>query len=44
MAGGASAFYTKSHFQNVIDDKKFDVELHDVSRKMGVISIQGPNR
>lgn len=44
VSGGASAFYTQTHIRDAIADKEFDVELHDVTDKMGIVSIQGPLR
>lgn len=43
VAGGASAFHTFNHIQKSIRDRAFQATVEDVTEKMGVISIQGPN-
>jgi len=41
--GGAIGQYAWGHLKDVIYDKKFDVELKDISETVGMLSIQGPN-
>lgn len=42
MAGGASAYQTFAHIQAAIQEKEFAANVTDVTDKMGVISLQGP--
>ncbi|GAB6032728.1 hypothetical protein CHUAL_011598 [Chamberlinius hualienensis] len=41
-AAGGSAFQNYAHILKVIQDKKFRVQLTDLSEEMGLLSIQGP--
>nr|CAG4640629.1 EOG090X014D [Eulimnadia texana] len=41
-AGGGSAFQSYSHILKVIQDKKFNVDLVDLSNDVALLSVQGP--
>lgn len=44
VAGGASAYQTYAHIKSAIKQKGYDATVTDVTDKLGVISIQGPQR
>lgn len=44
VSSGASAYHTWAHINKVIEEKGFDVSLHDVTEQIGILSVQGPNR
>lgn len=44
VVDGASANQTLSHIQSAVAERKFDVTVQDVTDKIGIISIQGPQR
>lgn len=44
VAGGASAYHTIAHINEAIRNKCFNASVIDVTDKMGVISLQGPQR
>lgn len=41
---GAIAYQLLGHLQEIIAEKNFNVNLEDVTQRVGIISIQGPNR
>nr|CAD7572946.1 unnamed protein product [Timema californicum] len=43
VAGGASAAHTWAHIHTVLSHEDFKVALTDLTDKMGILSIQGPN-
>lgn len=43
-AGGGVAEHVKSHMQTEIQDKRFQCQIVDVTKELGVISVQGPKR
>jgi glycine cleavage system aminomethyltransferase T len=43
-AGGGSWHQAISHIRTVIRDKKFDVEVSNITSAMSLISVQGPKR
>ncbi|XP_063232668.1 sarcosine dehydrogenase, mitochondrial [Bacillus rossius redtenbacheri] len=43
VAGGASAAHTWAHIHSVLSHKDFNVNLTDLTDKMGILSLQGPN-
>nr|XP_033339035.1 sarcosine dehydrogenase, mitochondrial [Megalopta genalis] len=43
VSSGASAYHTWAHMNKVIEEKKFEVSLHDVTEQIGILSIQGRN-
>jgi glycine cleavage system aminomethyltransferase T len=44
MTPGGSSYHTWAHIKSVLSEKKFNVQFTDVSEKVGVLSVQGPNR
>lgn len=42
MAGGASGYYTFSHIVHALRERDLNVNLNDVTDRLGVLSIQGP--
>lgn len=44
VSGGTAAYHTWAHMNKVIQEKGFDVSLHDVTEQIGILSVQGPNR
>ena len=43
VSGGIAAYHTWAHMNKVIQEKGFDVSLHDVTEQIGILSVQGPN-
>lgn len=43
VAGG-SAFQNYAHILKVVQDKRFNVQITDLTEDMGLLSIQGPKR
>ncbi|XP_076284985.1 E3 ubiquitin-protein ligase HERC2 isoform X2 [Lasioglossum baleicum] len=43
VSSGAAAYHTWAHINKVIEEKGFDVSLHDVTEQIGILSVQGPN-
>ncbi|XP_059621064.1 sarcosine dehydrogenase, mitochondrial [Phlebotomus argentipes] len=43
VAGGASAYHSVSHLKMAILDKAFRAQITDVTRDLGVLSLQGRN-
>lgn len=43
VADGAFAHNTIAHISEGIDRKNFDVILNDVTDRLGILSVQGPN-
>ncbi|KAJ4441685.1 hypothetical protein ANN_11543, partial [Periplaneta americana] len=43
VTNGLSAYHTWAHIHNILSEKNFKVGLTDLSPKIGVLSIQGPN-
>lgn len=43
MTPGGSSYHTWAHIKSVLSEKKFNVQFTDVSEKVGVLSVQGPN-
>ena len=41
--GGAIGEHAWGHIQDIINEKKFNVKLIDISEEVGMLSIQGPN-
>jgi sarcosine dehydrogenase len=41
---GGSSYHAWAHVQSILSEKKFNVHFTDVSEKVGVLSVQGPNR
>lgn len=41
---GGSSYHVWAHVQSILSEKKFNVHFTDVSQKVGVLSVQGPNR
>lgn len=44
VADGASTYHTLSHIQAAIAERKFDVNVQNVTDRVGIISVQGPQR
>lgn len=44
VAGGASANHTLAHIKSTIAEKNFNVKVNDVTKQMGILSIQGRER
>lgn len=44
VAGGSSSYHTEAHLKTSIQNKGFKATVVNVTDKIGVISIQGPNR
>ena len=42
--GGAVATYVQYHIQRILEDKRLDAKLIDISSKFGLLSLQGPIR
>ncbi|XP_017887261.1 sarcosine dehydrogenase, mitochondrial [Ceratina calcarata] len=43
LTNDSSYYQTWAHMSKVIEEKGFDVTLHDVTEQIGVLSVQGPN-
>lgn len=43
LTNDSTGFQTWAHMSKVIEEKGFDVTLHDVTEQIGVLSVQGPN-
>lgn len=43
VAGGASANHTKAHINEAMKKKPYIANITDVTERLGIISIQGPN-
>lgn len=43
VTSGASAYHTWAHTTKVIEERGFDVSLHDVTEQIGILSVQGRN-
>lgn len=41
---GGSSYHTWAHIKSVLNEKNFNVDFTDVCEKVGVLSVQGPNR
>lgn len=44
VADGAYGNHTLAHINEAVDEKRFNVNVTDLTDKIGIISIQGPNR
>ncbi|PNF21900.1 Sarcosine dehydrogenase, mitochondrial, partial [Cryptotermes secundus] len=40
---GGSSYHTWAHIKSVLNEKKCNVDFTDVSERVGVLSVQGPN-
>ncbi|KDR18080.1 Sarcosine dehydrogenase, mitochondrial, partial [Zootermopsis nevadensis] len=43
VTNGLSAYHTWAHIYRILSEKNFKVGLTDLSEKIGVLSVQGPN-
>lgn len=44
VGDGAYGNHTLAHINEAVDEKRFNVNVTDLTDKIGIISIQGPNR
>lgn len=41
VAGGASMYHTIAHMRDTIQEKNFRAKVTDVTRELGILSVQG---